>query len=74
MGGVNVLQLTAKEPSSPFGTFSHLPSGKRAKALNIIAFARFAKRNGRRSRQGDEGSFSLHAMALQVTARRHQPS
>jgi hypothetical protein len=40
----------------PQGLFSLLLRSKRAKARMFIAFARFAERNGRRSRRGMRAS------------------
>jgi hypothetical protein len=71
---MNVLQLTAKEPSSPCRDLLPFRSAKRTKAIIFSAFARLPTGKWEKVPKGDEGSFSQHAMALQIIARKHQPS
>jgi hypothetical protein len=74
MFGVNTLQLTAKEPSSPCRDLLPFRFAKRAKAIIFSAFARLPIGKWEKVPKGDEGSFSQLAMALQAIARKHQPS
>ena len=74
MVGMSVLQLAAKEPSSPCRDLLPFRFAKRAKAIIFSAFACLPIGKWEKVPKGDEGSFSPQATVLPIRVNENQPS